>query len=516
MAEKRERAVNGLRLRPQSVTGRLTLLLLAMLLAILLMNFLIFTQSRSMMHRIDEVFASNATIVDLSEKLGQVQVSVYEYLSTRSSSALENFYRYSQEYADSAAALGGEIADDEGLMLERNIRRMSENYLELADEAIQAKRGRNVEEYREKYDRSEEVRQYIGNSVYELNSLRFEQNSVNYRRLLEAFDRLEAFSLVLMAAVFGLTLVFAAMTIRAMISPLTELAGAADRVAAGDFDVQIPESESRDEVGIVTNAFRGMVASIRQYIIHQRQALETQARMKENELTMQAHLKEAQLKYLQAQINPHFLFNSLNAASQLAMLEGAERSEVYLARMADFFRYNVKKSDGRATLEEEIAAADNYIYILNVRFSGDIHYRTEIDPQIRCGDIRMPSMILQPLVENAIQHGIHDDHEHGRIVLSAERVRAEDTETGCDCIRLTVADNGAGMTRAQIGRIMRGETAPAEDNSQSTGIALSNVMSRLQLFYGREHLLSVWSDGPGCGTEVNVLLPLEEEDRTEE
>jgi sensor histidine kinase YesM len=318
---------------------------------------------------------------------------------------------------------------------------------------------------------------------------------------------------------------------------------------------------SDDEVGIVTNAFSKMLDSIRLYIMRQRTALETEARMKQQELSMAAHLREAQLRYLQAQINPHFLFNSLNAGAQLAMLEGAEKTEDFLGRMADFFRYNVKKTGGTATLEEEIASVDNYIYILNVRFAGDIHYSCRIGDGIPLKEIEMPSMILQPIVENAIQHGIHDDHENGKVLLGAERIGPEENETGRECICITVSDNGCGMTSAQLEALMklsadrrswenRGnvppgipeggrdtgkgaasgeqaagaeeEAADAGDRSGqgsgagSAGIALANVMSRLELYYNEKNLFSIWSDGAGCGTEVTVLLPIQkktEEDR---
>ena len=339
-----------------------------------------------------------------------------------------------------------------------------------------------------------------------------------------------------------------------MIRPLTSLASAANRVAEGDLDVSVGEAMSDDEVGIVTNAFSKMLDSIRLYIMRQRTALETEARMKQQELSMAAHLREAQLRYLQAQINPHFLFNSLNAGAQLAMLEGAEKTEDFLGRMADFFRYNVKKTGGTATLEEEIASVDNYIYILNVRFAGDIHYSCRIGDGIPLKEIEMPSMILQPIVENAIQHGIHDDHENGKVLLGAERIGPEENETGRECICITVSDNGCGMTSAQLEALMKlsadrrswenrgnvppgipaegrdpeqkavseegaadaGESRGQGSGTGSAGIALANVMSRLELYYNEKNLFSIWSDGAGCGTEVTVLLPIQkkrEEDR---
>ena len=160
----------------------------------------------------------------------------------------------------------------------------------------------------------------------------------------------------------------------------------------------------------------------------------------------------------------------------------------------------LKKWDGDATLQEEIQAVDNYIYILNVRYAGDITYEKKIEADIE--NVRVPSMVLQPIVENAVQHGIHDMMESGKICLTV--VREEDH------LRISVEDNGAGMTKQEIARVMRGEAGQGAEDGNSTGIAMDNVMSRLRLYYNRENLLVIRSEGKGMGTEVTILLPLEE------
>lgn len=517
----------------ETVQSRITAVLTMVLLLVLVANIFIFRESRAMVQRINDVFASNATIIQLSDTLETAQGSLYGYLSTKSSSSLENFYRYEQKLRTRTDTLNDRVVDNELLMLEKNIRLMTENYLVSSEEAIQARRGRDVEEYKKCYARASALYEYINSYIYALNSRRFRQNSENYQELLTVMEALEHTCMGLIFAVSLFALLFASLLVRTMIRPLGDLAKAAYRVADGDFSVEVKESDREDEVGVVTNAFHRMLNSIRAYISSQRSSMEKEAQMKENELAMEAHLKEAQLKFLQAQINPHFLFNSLNAGSQLAMMEEAERTEVFLSRMADFFRYNVKKTGGDASLREELDSVDNYIYILNVRFSGDIHYEKEIDEAIDTGSIRMPSMILQPIVENAVQHGIHDNHENGVITLSAEMAGADENETGQPCVRVTISDNGMGMTSDRIRAIMertsgadqaersesrgteRGASGESEDGSgsvergNSTGVALENVISRLELYYGREHLFSIWSDGPMCGTEVSVLLPLD-------
>jgi sensor histidine kinase YesM len=142
---------------------------------------------------------------------------------------------------------------------------------------------------------------------------------------------------------------------------------------------------------------------------------------------------------------------------------------------------------------------DNYIYILNVRFAGDITYYKEVDEDVE--DIQIPSMILQPVVENAVQHGIHDCMEEGWIHLEVHR---QD-----DMIAVTVSDNGAGMTEETIREVMEGRAHTGQEKKYSTGIAMDNVIRRLQLYYNQENLLQIESDGPGQGTQVRIWLPLE-------
>lgn len=499
---------------PRSIRTRLIGIIVPMLVMILLVNLYIFSRINSMVKRIDSVFASNVSMSELAENLSLLDSNVYEYLSTKSSSALENYYRYAQSYKDLAEQLNGRKVDNALLMLEKNIRGMSLSYLEKAEEAIQAKRGRNVERYKSAYESGRQIYDYINTYIYELNTIRFSRNSARYQYLLSVMNILELLSIMIIVALFSVTLVGIILIVRSMIGPLTTLAIAAGQVTEGDLNVEIPEVETMDEIGIVTRTFNQMLSSIRAYIDRVRVSMKEQARLKERELSMAANLKEAQLNFLQAQINPHFLFNSLNAGTQLAMMEDAEATGQFLEKMAEFFRYNVRRK-GDSTLEEEIGLVDTYIYILNVRFAGDITYRKEIDPDI--GSQPVPAMILQPLVENAITHGIREMMDRGVVTLRAAREES--------FIRVSVKDNGVGMSAAQIAGIyakagFSSEETPEDDQENSavnetgqareasTGIGLENVIRRLQLFYNQDGLLTIRSEGHMRGTEVTLLLPV--------
>jgi sensor histidine kinase YesM len=223
--------------------------------------------------------------------------------------------------------------------------------------------------------------------------------------------------------------------------------------------------------------------------------------IKEKELMMQSHLKDAQLKYLQAQINPHFLFNTLNAGVQLAMMEDAERTGIFLQNMAEFFRYNVRRNNQDATLGEEIHLVDNYMYILNVRFSGEILFEKDIDESLL--NVRVPSMILQPIVENAVSHGIRGLDRQGRIELAVSE--SPDDQT----IRISIWDNGAGMEEERIQQVLLGQVQ--ENQSDSNGVGLGNVIERLRLYFHDQAKLEIFSEGKNKGTEILITIPKEGE-----
>lgn len=478
--------------------GRKVLLaVVSIMLLMLVINIILYSQINKTIRRMDTVYSSNVDLTELSDSLSDVQEALYAYLSVKTSDSLENYYKSEQTYRNLLENLGNQISSNPTMLLERNIRKMSESYLALAEETVSAKRGRNVEKYKELYDSSQNLYSYINTYIDELNSQQFRNNSASYQTLREALEYLEISSLVLMTVMMGIGILMLFGITKGMIEPLTNLAETANLVGQGNFNVKMPPTDSLDEVGIVTRAFNTMVESLEEYIIRTTRSMEKEQQMMERELLMKNHLKEAQLKYLQSQINPHFLFNSLNAGAQLAMLEDAEKTCIFVEKMADFFRYNVKKGLEDASLEEELAAVENYIYILNVRFAGEIHFTRQADERIM--DCRVPSMILQPIVENAVNHGIRNIDWEGCIHLEIME------EEGRIFIR--IRDNGKGMSQERIQEVLSGQAGDGEEQSDSTGVGMNNVISRLELYYNQKNLVEIRSRGENKGTEVILKLP---------
>lgn len=478
--------------------GMITVLLFAM-------NMLFYVRINNSMQKMDNVYASNAELTELSQVFEKVQDNMYKYLKVKNSQTLLDYYQNEAKYRNELEKLNEDNINDPVKLLERNIRKMSETYLDCTAETVAAKRGRNVEQYKRKYDDATKLYRYIQSSIDELNNLMFQENSSTYAVLRAVMRYLEISNSVIMIIIVAGGMLLLIQATRNMFVPLSNMAETAQLVGQGNFHVKMHDTDAQDELGTVTRAFNTMVENLDLYMARTKASMEKEQQMMERELLMENHLKEAQLKYLQAQINPHFLFNCLNAGAQLAMLEDAERTGVFLEKMADFFRYNVRKMEDDALLWEEVDAVDNYIYILNVRFAGDINYEKDVDEGI--GNFRIPSMILQPLVENAVQHGIHDCMETGKIRMSIHK--------DGDDLEITVSDNGAGMTQEMIQSVMAGKARNNGEDRYSTGIAVGNVIDRLELYYKQKDLLTIESEGLGLGTSVHITLPVEIEGTSE-
>lgn len=450
------------------------------MIAVLLfaMNMLFYVRINNSMQKMDNVYASNAELTELSQVFEKVQDNMYKYLKVKSSQTLLDYYQNEAKYRNELEKLNEDNINDPVKLLERNIRKMSETYLDCTAETVSAKRGRNVEQYKRKYDDATKLYRYIQSSIDELNNLMFQENSSTYAVLRAVMRYLEISNSVIMIIIVAGGMLLLIQATRNMFVPLSNMAETAQLVGQGNFHVKMHDTDAQDELGTVTRAFNTMVENLDLYMARTKASMEKEQQMMERELLMENHLKEA----------------------QLAMMEDAERTGIFVEKMADFFRYNVKKGQEDATLGEELEAVDNYIYILNVRFAGDIHFSKEVDESLE--NVRMPSMILQPVVENAVNHGIRDIEWEGKIHL---------TVTGdADYIRISVKDNGKGMTQEQIEGVLSGNREHRNEEGDSTGIGMNNVISRLELYYEESGLMEINSEGEGKGTEAVIYIPVHE------
>lgn len=485
------------RIKSMSLRQKMILAFCLPTILLFLVNMMLYLGTTRVLNSLDVVYSSNNALNQLSTSLESLQKATEGYLNTKTSDALEQYYIREQEYSDMLLSIDDNKDENENRVMERNIKHMSKNYLELTNQAVESKRGGNVEKYKSIYEEATRTFRYIDSSINSLNNRQFINNSKSYGAMMAALQTIERLNIITLVIIGLANLAFVVLIASTIAGPLVRLAATADSVSKGDFDVPLPTVKSNDEVGVVTGAFNKMVISIKDYIAKLTESMEATRKLRENELIMENHVKDAELKYLQSQINPHFLFNTLNAGAQLAMMEGADRTSTYIQRVADFFRYNIKKNKDVVTLKEEIELVDIYIYIINVRFAGEIQFTKEIDEGLL--DTKIPSMIIQPIVENSINYGIRNIEWAKKIKLSVYALG--------DYVCVSVKDNGAGIEKETLDKILNGSFVSNPNKADSNGVGLNNCIERLNIFYERDDVLDIISEGKGKGTETILYLP---------
>lgn len=228
---------------------------------------------------------------------------------------------------------------------------------------------------------------------------------------------------------------------------------------------------------------------------HRRLAAEISARELRLAQTQQAAL-EAQLRALQAQINPHFLFNALNTLAEVVH-EDADLAEDLVADLAHMMRYALRSSMGQVPLGEELEVVDRYLRLERARLGERLSVEVEVEPEARA--LSVPGLILQPLVENAVQHAVAARREGGSVFVQVVRAGAG--------VAIRVEDDGPGIP-AEVIAALSGAPTERPLGTGGAGGGLSSVHRRLSLAYADAPGLQV-TERPGGGTRIELLLPVE-------
>lgn len=212
---------------------------------------------------------------------------------------------------------------------------------------------------------------------------------------------------------------------------------------------------------------------------------------------LEEDLKAAELSALQYQVNPHFLFNSLNTIARVALIEGDKHTEKLVSALARLMRYSLYQVKSTVTLEEEVKTVTDYLMIQETRFQGRLSHRIDVEPSVLMA--KMPCMILQPLVENACQHGLEPTKRGGIITIQGW------LENGN--VFLEVTDNGVGMSEEQQRSIFKLEDIHSTKEGKVGGIGMNNVLSRLQYHFGSDCAWDIHS-ALNKGTTLQLSFPL--------
>ncbi|MGM7722676.1 sensor histidine kinase [Metabacillus sp. Hm71] len=270
---------------------------------------------------------------------------------------------------------------------------------------------------------------------------------------------------ILIISIF-LTVLLSIIVSNQVAKPIVALSKTMEHVEDTNFNVQINDRRT-DEIGILQRKYKEMIERIRELI--------------EKDYKREMENRDAQFLALQAQINPHFLYNTLQVISGMALKKQAKDMYEMTQRLANMFRYITNKRGDLVPIREEVSHLKNYLYIQKVRFGENISIHLFVDEAVNDGLI--PLLSLQPIVENSFKHGFESQIEKGRIKIDIQKIFDE--------IEIVIEDNGVGMTAHVLDEIRR--KLLIDEGTQNRSIGLKNVDARLKLYFGNDYGIELYS-----------------------
>lgn len=309
-------------------------------------------------------------------------------------------------------------------------------------------------------------------------------STIGHDALYGSIYQMSLFVILCTISVLAVLLVLLLVYARRISGRMRALADEISLIEAGRLDVVLPETGNRDEVDQLAHNLNEMQTRLAEQLEREKQSRERASQLE----LMQ---KDAEFYALQAQIKPHFLFNTLEVIRMRAVVEHAVDTAVMVRLLADIFRENVSRQT-LTTVAETVNYCEKYVELFSYRFNGELVYDVHVNPAAR--RYVVPTYVLQPILENALIHGLQADTENPCLVIAVEM------DGGV--ISMRVSDNGCGMDAETVRRILRGTPA----NSGKSSIGIANVNHRIQMLFGTAYGLQIESE-PGNGTTVTVRFP---------
>lgn len=281
----------------------------------------------------------------------------------------------------------------------------------------------------------------------------------------------------------------------AITKPIDLLLKNIQKVKQGKYDLSQISGAGR-EMEDLCEALNDMALTVESNIetTKEKANLEKQVLEWKNEnLKKEELLAQSELKMLQNQINPHFLFNTLNMIYKLAIQEGANDAADLLVKTSQLLRYGLDKQSKLSDIKSEVDMLENYIEIQEKRLGNRVRFSLHFENKDKIGSVPIPGMILQPLVENAIKHGLKDCLEDGEIEIS---INGNDSN-----VYICVSDNGIGMDSKELEEFIINDFHKKEGNH----LGVYNVVKRLQMYYQKNVNVSFNSD-LDCGFEIMITI----------
>ena len=320
----------------------------------------------------------------------------------------------------------------------------------------------------------EVVQNYV---LYEVN-----RTEGQYQAMREGYVRWQIFSIILIFSAVAFSVVAAWGLSRSIYTPIKKLHDVTTTITKNDLQA-LMTSDNVDEITELGMSFNIMIGKIKELL--------------DSKIKEQENLKRAELRALQAQINPHFLYNTLDTIIWMAESKKTDQVVEIVSALSSFFRISLSKGMDWITIGEEVERIRSYLTIQKMRYHDILDFKINVDEDVSENTIL--KLILQPLVENALYHGIKNKRQGGTIIIRAKR-------KGEDEVLLEVEDNGIGFTPEKLAQLRAELDDDSGDIKLESGFGIGNVNKRIRLYYGKQYGLSVQSEYT-TGTKVILVIP---------
>jgi two-component system, sensor histidine kinase YesM len=304
-----------------------------------------------------------------------------------------------------------------------------------------------------------------------------------YQQIREGLSRWAIYYVALTFGAVGFAVIATWRISESIYRPIKKLHDVTNTITRNDLEALMTR-DNVDEITELGMSFNMMVGKIRELL--------------DAKLQEQDNLKKAELRALQAQINPHFLYNTLDTI--IWMAESKKTADVVqlVSALSNFFRISLSKGNDWITIGEEVERTRSYLLIQKMRYRDVMDFTIDVDANVLNSTVL--NLVLQPLVENALYHGVKAKRQGGTIRVRAQQRNATE-------VLLEVQDDGTGMPPERVAQISAALDDDSDSNHPENGFGLVNVNRRIKLYYGRQYGLSLSSE-EGSGTCVGIVIPL--------
>ncbi|AOT71260.1 sensor histidine kinase [Geosporobacter ferrireducens] len=448
----------------------------------------------------DHFARNNTNLSALPVKINQSAQNFEQYLRGRDPNVLVEYYLVNKEIEGILESIRYDIINDRNSSMYFRALRNMQAYQQEAAEEIFCSEVLDIKVYIQ-FSYLRNLYTYMNREAQMLTFSYLDYSTAEYAKLLYSSKDIEK-NMYMIVTVFGLISIgFAVALSKGIFRTMDEICVTATQLSSAQWEIPDIKTNPFSELNMVADAFNNMKKNIKRYIEELNAKAEVEIQLSHEKLMnveKDKLLQESQLLALQMQMNPHFLFNTLNMIGRTAMLEDTDNTVLLIESISEILRYNLESKGKMVPIEKEISALRAYTFIQQMRFQERMHFEFKCTADLQ--GVCIPPMILQPIVENSIIHGLEDKKRGGKVFITIERERSY--------LKIIMGDNGKGIEENKLKGILSSAMDAAE-TGQKTSMGISNVKKRLALNYKRENLIAIQSQ-PGIGTTVTIYLPMKE------